>query len=347
MITSILLVGVLGYATYGHIDESYDYNYGVSGNEIEEITLDTDICDVEIKYNETIMPTNISMMIGLEIHLEGIFMEGKSYNDYFEPLKTVNNSLTKSLILRTRPNVWYNPSFWFTKGNIKLIATLRTDLKYNITTMVSTGNINLITTENQTFDNIYMSTSTGNINIFSSGSKFIEDVVISTSTGSIMINSENTDFLEDINIGSSTGNIFCTQNNGAFGGNVQISVLTGNIHFELNNLTNYDNNIWDIATLTGNINILIDQNMDLEGNIQGNIGTSTGNIRVNYYDNNSKISGRFIGSVSTGNIAYTNNNGFIQENNSFRSLDFPTAQFSYDFILHTNTGNILIIGSSS
>ena len=92
MITSILLVGVLGYATYGHIDESYDYNYGVSGNEIEEITLDTDICDVEIKYNETIMPTNISMMIGLEIHLEGIFMEGKSYNDYFEPLKTVNNS---------------------------------------------------------------------------------------------------------------------------------------------------------------------------------------------------------------------------------------------------------------
>ncbi|MBN1216718.1 MAG: hypothetical protein JXA99_14925 [Candidatus Lokiarchaeota archaeon] len=347
VITSIFLVGVLAYATYGHIDESLQYNYKMSGNETEEISLDADICNIEINYNNTMMPTNISMIIYLEIHFEGIFLEGKTYENYFEPINTVNNSIKKDLTLRTKQNNWCDPSCWFRKGYVRLTAILRTDLKYNITCLVSTGNIILTTKEYQSFNEVSLSTSTGNINLNSKGTNFEKELLLSTITGNILLNSDDSHFLNDINIVSSTGNIYLTQNNCVMQSNLQMSVITGNINLAQNNITNNYNNTWNIITQTGNIDIIIDQGIDLGGNIEGLIMSSTGNLVIQYYDNQINTGSKFTGNVITGTKTYTNGGGFIQEGNIFRSLDFPTSQFSYDFLLQSNTGNIYIFACSS
>ncbi len=201
--------------------------------------------------------------------------------------------------------------------------------------------------ENQSFKDVSLSTSTGNINLNSKGTNFEEELLLLTITGNTLLNSDNSHFLNDIKLVSGTGNIYLTQNNCISRGNLQISVMTGNISLEQNNITNNYNNTWNIITQTGNIDIVIDQNIDLGGNIEGSIMSSTGNLAVHYNDNQINIGSKFTGKVITGTKTYTNGGGFIQEGNIFRSLDFPTSQFSYDFILQSNTGNIYIFASSA
>ncbi len=342
----IFIFGILGYTTYGYIDESFKYNYSTSGNDIDEITLDTDICDIEIKYNESIIPTNIAMMITIDIHMEGFFMEGKTFSSYFEPIDTVNNSMVKSLTLKRKPSVWFDPSFWFKSGNVKLIATLRTDLKYNISVDVATGNIKLLTSEKSVLDNISLVTKTGNIQVNTADSEFTGNVDFSTITGNINIICDKTNFSNNINVKTATGNVYYNLNECNLGGDLEISISTGNIDLRTNDIISSNSNTWTLSTITGNIDILVQQNIELGSQIQGTTSTKTGNIDLNYVDTNSNVGAKFTGSVATGDISYSSTGGFIQENNSYRSLDFATAFYKYDLNLNTITGNIKITGSS-
>ncbi len=99
---------------------------------------------------------------------------------------------------------------------------------------------------------------------------------------------------------------------------------------------------WDIGTSTGSISAEILQFNDMGANIIDTLETSTGSVNVVYKDNQGNVGARFTGSTSTGSISYTDTNptGFSRVGNTFTSLDYDGALYTYTLSLTTSTGSI-------
>ncbi|MFX0023271.1 MAG: hypothetical protein ACFE9S_13170 [Candidatus Hermodarchaeota archaeon] len=341
--------GVLVFTTWGEIDYENTYTYEPSSPaSIERININSDIGNVRIRYNET--PTNYYAKLDLDIHIEGILVEGSSFSDFFNPIVWDNESTPiTTFTLDAKATTWF---IFGVFRQIEINLTLRTDVVYDLNILTSTGGINVIFPEDTTLNNTILSTSTGNI--FLNASKnitFQGNVGLTTSTGFLKLYAKQCNFTHDFKSFSSTGNIHLNLSRCSIGGHVTGTSSTGNIVFNSYNMKYVNGYNWRFESSTGGIGITILQYEEMGANITGSIQTSTGNINIYYKDSLATIGADFTCSSSTGSKSYIpiDTGGFTESGANpkiITSDDYGSATNKYTLTATSSTGSVTVRGES-
>jgi hypothetical protein len=353
IIASIVIVGggtvfgIIVAVTWGEYNYSNSYYYDpqILPSSIEEVSFVMDIGSININYNTT--PTNYYVKIDLDIKIKGAFVAGKSFSDFFKPIIWINNSIsTTTFSLEKKPSTWF---LFPLIQKISISITLRTDIIYDISALVSTGSVEMNVPEDILLNNTKLVTSTGSVYFQAKdNSVFFGNMDMSASTGSISLFAKKANFTYGFKTVTSTGSLNLNLTNCIIGEDTKARVSTGSITLKSYN-TLYDKDcVWDIETNTGSIDVEIYQYTEMGANITGTLETSTGNIDLIYIDNQVNVGASFFGSWSTGSFSRSSSGGgFSPTNyNPFYSLDYNTASSTYTFDLTVSTGSIDVDGTS-
>jgi len=324
----IVIFGIVGVATAGTIEKTYQFTYTSSSTPRENIDIDTDISRVIVNYNST--PMDSYMDANLSVRIEGLFMEGKTIRHFFNEPTTQNNTADKRIEFTTKQDQWFDPSTWFSTKISTLTILLRSNVIYNIDIDVSVGDISLNVPENVTVGNLNLISSTGSISTDLLNNTTVDSINVKTSTGNVALNTLYTNHTSSLTLTTDTGNIEATISNGIIDGDITTDTDTGTSTLRVYNVTYQTNSVWALSGDTGNINIHIKQDETMNANVSGTATTSTGNINVNYEDRSTNVGVRLVGSTSTGTA------------DDYTSSDFATATCKYDLDLSTSTGNVNI-----
>ncbi|MBD3212838.1 MAG: hypothetical protein GF311_09540 [Candidatus Lokiarchaeota archaeon] len=330
-IGGIFAFGLIGFFTYGYIDEIETYDeYQISGTSPSEIGLvfNSDLSDLTIRYNTSAIDSTIAMRIESHIHVEGIFVRGRSFSEFFSPVNIINQTAVKGIEIRRRDLAWFSPTNWFLGMRVNLTVTLRTDLEYNITANIGAGKISFQCGTNTTLDAIELTTGTGDISI----------------------NAEQVNFTNNIHLGTTLGDISGNFENCSLNGNVSFVVNTGNIGFNAYNFSYDSDSSWDISTIMGNINIDVLQNRTMNYDVElDTIINDIGTLILHYKDTDDTIGAEIRGQVDQGDVTIREPLiGFEKLSETFiQSDDYDSAGAKYDITLRAITGDIDIYAQSS
>lgn len=320
IITAAVSFGIVFMFTFGTVGESFEFYYKPETiQSSENLSLYSDFGNIEIKYNNT--PTENVITIKVDAKLSGAFLAGRSFSEFFKEPEFLNSTSdpVKKFTFEKRSTVWF--LIFSTRFNISV--TLRTDIKYNISGTVLTGNIDLNIPDSSQIEDLSLKSTTGNIALTAKNSSFIDGIQVSTTTGNININLDKC-YIEE---------------------KIDLLTTTGNINLKVYNLSYSQTHLWDLDVTTGNIWVLIHQNAGMNGNVTGNAQTTTGNVGFTYIDYSNQVGASFSASVTTGNFNSINNGGFIG-GNTFQSNDYNSANYTYTIDLSVTTGNIDVAGNS-
>jgi len=355
IIIAVLLVGggvgfiAYGFATTGSIEKSFNFTYEpISPDPIEDLTFNVDIGTILFKYNTS--PTIYYAEIDVDLEIEGWYMEGKSYVDFFNPSTEWWDSATATFNLVTLPDVWFDPSDWFKSYNVNIVVTLRTDVVYDLTALTSVGSIEMLVSDGVILNGTSLTSSTGSIKFDTLGNnEFLEKVRLESSTGSIESYAATTNFTHGFQALASTGSLTLNYTNCLMGEDLEGTVSTGSVTFKSYNMVYAKDINLNLETSTGSINADLYQYITMGANVTGTWETSTGSVNVLYRDNLANTDVRFIGSTSTGSINYTPH--FSMNITSFghiySTLNYGDAMYRYVFSLDTSTGSINANAQSS
>jgi hypothetical protein len=272
-------------------------------------------------------------------------MQGKTYQNFFEPQSDWWNNVTATFNLLTLPDIWFDPSHWFKSYNITVLITLRTDVVYDITALASTGSIEMEVADEVILDGLSLTSSTGSIDLKTLGDNtFMGDVILDTSTGEIKSYATKTNFSMGFQASTSTGSLILNYTSCIMGDNLIGTVSTGNVNFKSYNMVYSKDINLNLASSTGKIDVDLYQYISMGANVSGIWETSTGNVDVLYRDSLVDTGVRFVGSKGTGSFIYTSHATMDIEgitDNIYYSLDFAAANYRYEISLETSTGNII------
>ncbi|MFX1390684.1 MAG: hypothetical protein ACFE9Z_11520 [Promethearchaeota archaeon] len=343
LVTGGSAVGVLVFTTWGTIDyeNTYYYDPGVAAS-IERINIYTDIGSVFIKYNDT--PTNYYAQVDLDIHIEGILVKDSNFSDFFyTPVWQNESSPITTFILDAKAPAWF---YFGLFRQVDIILTLRTDIVYDINTLVGTGAITMNIAENAILNNTILESATGSIFLNSSKNvTFQADAQLSTSTGSIQLYAKKVNFSHNLLVSSSTGSLLLNFSSCTIGGDLVGSVATGSIDFNSYNMKYAGENIWNLHTSTGSIDVTILQYTEIGSNVTSSVSTSTGSIDVYYRDNSANVGAKFTCSTSTGSNSYNSiGSGGFSQSGGYPTLvitsdDYVSANNKYTLTVSTSTGS--------
>ena len=356
LIVAILIVGsgvgffVYGFTTAGSIKKSFNFSYEPSSPDpVEDITINVDIGKIIFMYNTS--PTTSYAEIDVYIGVSGLFVEGKTYQNFFHPSNEWWDNTTATLNLLTLPGMWFDPSHWFKSYNISLTVTLRTDIVYDITALASTGSIEMEVPNNANLEKLSLTSSTGSINLKTLGDNKITQLTqLETSTGSIAAYLTRTNFTSGFQATTSTGSVTLNFTNCIMGGNLKGKTSTGSVNYKSYNMFYLNDILLNLETSTGSINVELYQYISMGANVTGTWETSTGSVNVLYRDTLVDTDVRFIGSKGTGSFNYEVDPTMIitgLHNNIYSTVNFGEATYSYVFSLDTSTGNINADAQSS
>ncbi len=359
---------ITGFATAGVIEYDHNVTYDPSSpDSIEDLKINADIGKIIVQYNTSATPHYAD--IDVNIKISGLFMAGKSYTNFFSPSSEWWAESTKTFTLTVLPEVWFDPSHWFSSYNINITVTLRTDIVYDLYVSSSTGSVGMYIPENVELNRTYLVSSTGSVSMeannvtfdshvgldTSTGSVYMEtnevifngQVGMSSSTGSSSIFATETEFMKGYNIGTSTGSLTLNFTNCLMGDNIDGLVSTGSITYRSYNMVYTKNLNLNLETSTGGINAYIHQYNNMNANVTSHLETSTGSIGVLYRDSLANTGVRFLSSTSTGSIDYTSDSTMEILGDLYQSLNYGTATQKYNFSLTTSTGNVAVDGESA
>ena len=319
---------ITGFVTAGSVNKSSTFYYDPSSpNPIESLDLYSDIGDISIQYNTSNTPHYAEIDVNVEIN--GLFMQGKSYTAFFTDESNWWNPSTAEFNLRVKPDIWFDPSYWFKTYNIDVNVLLRTDIVYDLTAISSTGSVEMVTKNGVVLNDIHLETSTGSVELSSNtNAEFQGSVLLHSSTGTVTLNAlENSTFLDLLTLFSSTGRVVLNSDFTTFSKGIQLDSSTGSIEMQMDNCTLSDDIIAtgstgaivldsknmvytkdciiDLQTSTASINANIIHYNDLNANVTAHFESSTGSVNVVYRDYNATDGFRFTGSTSTGSVNYT------------------------------------------
>lgn len=331
---SALIVGgtigffTTGYLTAGSVTKTTTFYYEPSSPDpIESLDVSCDIGKIVIQYNSSNTPYYAEIDVNIE--MSGLFMQGKSYTDFFTEESNWWNPTTGMFSLETIPDIWFDPSYWFKFYNVTINLLLRTDVVYDLTAISSTGLVKMVTKNGVILNNTILESATGFVDLFSDtnvqfqglvnlqastgevtlnaleNSTFSELLTLSSSTGKVELNSDSSTFLKGIQLESSTGSVEMYMDSCTLGGNIIAKASTGKIVLDTKDMVYNNDSTIDLETSTGEIDIDILHNNDLDANITANFQSSTGRIDVVYRDYNATDGFKFTSSSSTGAIDYT------------------------------------------
>ena len=319
---------VTGFVTASSIKKESTFYYDPSSPDlIESLDIYSDIGEVSVQYNSSNTPHYATIDVNIEIG--GLFMQGKSYTDFFTAESNWWNPSTAEFTLKVKPDIWFDPSYWFKAYNVTINVLLRTDIVYDLTAISSTGAVKMTTKNGVVLNSTILDTSTGSVALTSSTNVEFQGIVkLHTSTGGVALNTlENSTFLDSLTLSTSTGSVSLTSDRTTFSKGFQLDSSTGSVEMHMNNCTVgddliattstgsvilvstdmiYTNDVnMHLETSTGSINANIIHNNDLNANITALFKTSTGSVNVVYRDYNSTDGFRFTSSTSTGSVNYT------------------------------------------
>jgi len=340
---------ITGFAMSGTIEESFTFHYQDVPSSMEDLTLDVGLGSLDIRYNTSNTPYIVK--IDVDMKISGLFMANRGYADFFGPSTDWWQNATFPPItfsLKTLPQTWFNPTFWFKSYDIDINVTLRTDVIYKINADTGTGSIKMTTLNNVILNDLSLSSGTGSIYLDISDNTTIQDTLdLDTGTGSISFYGKSANFSKGLLMDAGTGSIVANLSNSVIGGDIALSTGTGSIDFKTYHMEYSRNSAWSLSAGTGGIDVIINQHALMGANVTGTLSTGTGSINIIYIDTSAGVGASFFGSTGTGSYNRINTLGFTPTNfNPFRSLDFPTT-YNYNFNLNTGTGSITVDGSSS
>lgn len=345
IVTGGTAFGVVVAATWGEYEyaESYYYKPGVP-SPVERLNFNSDIGQINIKYNST--PTDFYTEVDLDIKIVGGFVAGKVFSDFFHPIEWINTTSPLSFELGTK----FNPVFIFGLSyRITIDVTLRTDVIYDINAFSSTGGIDMNVPDNIVVNNTSLGTSTGAIVLNSAKNTTFQGTLgMSTSTGAVSLYAKKTNFTHGLSTSTSTGSLILNFSQCIIGDSLIGSVSTGSVTINSYNMIYLKDSLWNIHTSTGSIDIQILQYVEMNANITGTIGSSTGSIDILYDDSLSSIGAKFTCSVNTGSITYNplGSGGMSNAGGIISSGDYDDATNKYTFGVSTSTGSIEVLGQS-
>ncbi len=349
----IIIVGaigtffLIGFLTQGKIESSGSRYYEpITASDPEPIVIRTDVGNIDIKYNTSATPFFVKL--DYDVKVSGTYMIRKSFSDFFTIEWDNLTSDDKTVFyLRTKRDLWIDPSTWFSNKRIEIDVTLRTDITYAIEVYATTGNVETTIPKNSDVDSLYIETTTGN-SITTLEELSIGSFEVEATTGNPSIYAKKVNLTSGIIADATTGTMRLNLSNCLLGGDINAEVTTGNLHFNSYNTRCTGDLTWDLETTTGSIHCSIVQKVELGGNILGDWKVTTGNINIDYLDTLSTVGASFSGTMTTGNFNPTNSGGFeVIGTTAFLSLDYGTANYTYTLDLVTTTGNINIDGQSS
>jgi hypothetical protein len=318
---------VTGFVTAGSVKKSATFYYDpTSPVAIESLDLYSDIGDVSIKYNTSNTPHYAEIDVNIEIN--GLFMQDKSYTAFFTEESNWWNPTTAEFTLRVKPDIWFDPSYWFKAYNVDVNVLLRTDIVYDLTAISSTGTVTLNALENSTF---------------------VDSLSLSSSTGHVKLNSEFTTFSSGIQLNSSTGAIEMYLDNCTLENYIKAKSSTGKVILNSENMVYTTDCSINLKSSTGSINANIVHHNDLNANITAHFESSTGSVNVVYQDYNATDGFKFISSTSTGSVHYTyNQTEATEDGNNLTSVNYNyPAVDTYTFTCITSTGSVNVDARST
>ena len=355
IIIAALLVGggigfiITGFVTAGSIEYSFNFTYEpISPDPIEDLTFNVGIGKILFKYNTT--PTTSYAKIDVDIEITGLYMEGKNYKNFFHPSSEWWDNTTATFNLLTLPDVWFDPSHWFKSYNITVAITLRTDVVYDVTALVSVGSIEMQVSDGVILNGMSLTSSTGSIKLDTLGNnEFLEKVRLESSTGSIESYAATTNFTHGFQALASTGSLTLNYTNCLMGEDLEGTVSTGSVTFKSYNMVYAKDINLNLETSTGSINADLYQYTSMGANVTGSWETSTGSVDVFYRDNLVDTDVRFVGSTSTGSINYITHPtmNITSLGSVYSTLDFGDAMYRYVFSLDTSTGSVFADAQSA
>jgi len=323
-IVGFFIVGAFTFATY---QESFTYYYTpASPASVEECNIYASTARIQIQYNTT--PVNYYAKVDVNFHFSGLFMAGKTYQNFFNPISWDNDS-SADLSLTSIHWAWVDPTNWFKTDNHVVNLTLRTDIVYDITTTSITGGISIIVPENVTVNDLTLSCTTGGVSVYGTGANFSQGLSSSTTTGNVLLNFTRCHF----------------------GGNIAGTTTTGGVTLNTYNAEYTQDITWTLSTTTGAVLMSIQQYSNMSSDVTGSASTTTGGVTVQYYDNSPYFGARFTGSTTTGVVSCTADDIAGVGSAKYKictSGDFATtANNTYDLTCTTTTGNIAIVGDNN
>jgi len=333
---------IYGFATSGSIENSFNFSYEPSSPDpIEELTFNVDIGKILFTYNTT--PTTSYAKIDVDIEVAGLYMEGKTYTDFFHPSTEWWDNTTGTFNLQALPDAWFNPSHWFKSYNITVAVTLRTDVVYDLTALTSVGSIEMLVSDNVILNGTSLTSSTGSIKLTTlENNEFQGNVKLESSTGSVESYAAKTNFTLGFRALTSTGSLLLNYTNCIMGDNLIGTVSTGSVTFKSYNMVYTKDISLNLETSTGSIDAELYQYISMGANVTGSWETSTGSVDVLYRDNLVNTNVRFIGSTSLGSINYVSHATMeiTSLGSIYSTLNYGDAMYRYIFSLDTSTGSI-------
>jgi len=348
IIIAVLLVGggvgfiAYGFATTGSIENSFNFTYEpISPDAIEDLTFNVDIGTILFKYNTS--PTIYYAEIDVDLEIEGWYMEGKTYENFFSPDTEWWDNTTATFNLIALSDVWFDPSHWFKSYNITVAVTLRTDVIYDLTALTSVGSIEMLVSDGVTLNGTSLTSSTGSIKFDTLGNnEFLEKVRLESSTGSIESYAATTNFTHGFQALASTGSLTLNYTNCLMGEDLEGTVSTGSVTFKSYNMVYTKDINLNLETSTGSIYADLYQYITMGANVTGSWATSTGSVDVYYRDNLVNTDVRFIGSTGTGSINYIPHAtmAITSLGSVYSTLNYGDGTYRYIFSLDTSTGSV-------
>ncbi|MHA1191778.1 MAG: hypothetical protein ACTSP9_05715 [Promethearchaeota archaeon] len=353
-----------GFVTSGSIGKQVSFNYDPSvPTPVESLKIQTDIGKINFQYNTSNLVHYAT--VDVDISISGLFMEGKDYTAFFVP-DTEWWPLENEFYLKTLPDIWFDPSYWFKSYDITINVTLRTDIVYNLTAIARVGSIEMTTANGVVLNDLNLETSTGSVNFVSKeNTEFLGGVDLTTTTGSLTISTlENSTFKSSLKLSTFTGSLDLFGDTSNFEQGIEIDVVTGSMDMNLTSCVLGDSLIGSVITgsieiytddilytqdcelnlmtTTGSITVDINQTNDMGANITSIIQTTTGSIDVIYKDYVVDVGAQFTSSKGIGSIDYI----FLPAEFSHLSDVLTSVNYNepyvntYTFACTVNTGSI-------
>lgn len=374
---SALLVGgtigffITGFVTSGSIAKSASYNYDPSVPlPIESLKMQADIGKINFQYNKSNLAHYAT--IDVDIRISGLFMEAKDYTAFFVP-DTEWWLSENEFYLKTPPDIWFDPSFWFKSYDVTINVTLRTDVVYNLTAIVTTGAIEMTTANGVVLNDLTLQSTTGSITYISKdntqylgdvnlatitgsltmstleNSTFQNGLILSTTTGSLNLVADLSKFEQGIDLQTITGSLDMTLTSCILGGDLIGSVTTGSIELNMDDTLYTKDNELNLMTTTGSITLDISQTNDMGANITSTIQTTTGSITIIYKDYTRDVGAQFVTSGGLGSVDYTYLlSEFSESSNIFTSLNYDDPYVNtYSITSSITTGSINVDARSA
>ncbi len=349
IIGAVLLVGgglgfiMYGFGAAGSIEKAESFTYNPSSPDpIEDLTFNVDIGKIIFKYNTSSMTSYAKIDVGIEI--TGLYMEGKTYTDFFHPSTEWWENATATFNLQTLPDAWFNPSHWFKSYNISVAVTLRTDVVYDLTALTSVGSIEMLVSDGVILNGTSLTSSTGSIKLTTLGNnEFLGKVRLESSTGDVESTTAKTNFTRGFQADIITGSLTLNYTNCVMGDTLIGTVTTGNVFFKSYNMVYTKNIILNLKAITGNVDSTLYQYTTMGANVTGTWRTTTGSVSVFYRDKLNNTDVKFIGSFGTGSINYEIDPSMVISGGGgaiYSTLNFTQAMYSYVFSLITSTGDV-------